>query len=517
MTKIFISYRRSDSQERAHRIADWLVLKYGKDNIFIDVDRIPGGVDFVDVIEESLAASDVLLVVIGDKWDNELANREKSPNIDFVRFEVAYGLKNIPLVIPVLTDHNVSIDKNLLPEDVQGLLQYNFMYARLTDFHQDMQRIRTQLPDPAKKRLPLPFLAIGLIGIVIVAIFLMQVLGGNGTDATITDTPNPVTAAYMTHEAANRPTATATDDAQATIDAIVTELAQTDIAATQVILNQDSTETAIALANRQATQTSAAQALTDEAATQNAQSTANAPTNTPLPTDTPTNTLTPTPPDNFTETAIVQTAISQTQLAVHTQAVQTAVAIDNARSTATAEASQFAPHTQAVETITAIALEYDAETSTAEAATETSRLAVHTQAVQTVTALANGDSIFTETAEARLVAHTQAVETVTAVNIARMTATAETVGQSAISARIRATTGIIRAEPNNRTEIIETLEVGEEISVFAYISTDADSANPYWVQTEDGYIWLGALTTSSQTSIQDAAEDGTIPTIVWNE
>ncbi len=40
MPKIFVSYRRIDSQERAHRIADWLVLKYGRENVFIDVDTI---------------------------------------------------------------------------------------------------------------------------------------------------------------------------------------------------------------------------------------------------------------------------------------------------------------------------------------------------------------------------------------------------------------------------------------------------------------------------------------------
>jgi hypothetical protein len=70
MPKIFISYRRMDSQERAHRIADWLVLKYGKRNVFIDVDRILGGSQFADVIEESVDKSDVVLIVIRDQWVN---------------------------------------------------------------------------------------------------------------------------------------------------------------------------------------------------------------------------------------------------------------------------------------------------------------------------------------------------------------------------------------------------------------------------------------------------------------
>src|SRR5690349_7684265 len=108
MPKIFVSYRRMDSQERAHRIADWLVLKYGEKNIFIDVDTLSGGVDYVADIERALEASDVLLVIIGDKWVDELLRRSENPNeLDLVRKEVAMGLEKISLVIPVLLSEEV--------------------------------------------------------------------------------------------------------------------------------------------------------------------------------------------------------------------------------------------------------------------------------------------------------------------------------------------------------------------------------------------------------------------------
>jgi hypothetical protein len=46
MAKIFISYRRADSQQISGRIHDRLVSAFGKRNIFKDVDDIPPGMDF---------------------------------------------------------------------------------------------------------------------------------------------------------------------------------------------------------------------------------------------------------------------------------------------------------------------------------------------------------------------------------------------------------------------------------------------------------------------------------------
>jgi hypothetical protein len=46
MAKIFLSYRRNDSADAAGRIYDRLEACFGRDNVFMDVDTIPFGVDF---------------------------------------------------------------------------------------------------------------------------------------------------------------------------------------------------------------------------------------------------------------------------------------------------------------------------------------------------------------------------------------------------------------------------------------------------------------------------------------
>jgi hypothetical protein len=46
-TKVFINYRRDDSIGTAGRLHDRLAQTFGQKNIFMDVDSIPAGVDFV--------------------------------------------------------------------------------------------------------------------------------------------------------------------------------------------------------------------------------------------------------------------------------------------------------------------------------------------------------------------------------------------------------------------------------------------------------------------------------------
>lgn len=146
MTKIFISYRRSDSNEHAHHIADWLVQKYKRRNVFIDVDTIRGGADFAHVIEESIQTSDVVLVIIGDNWADEMHNRTMRPDIDFVRFEIHRAMSYAKYIIPVLLHRDVNLDPKLLPPDMQAITRLNYMYVRPhPDFHTDMERIRREI------------------------------------------------------------------------------------------------------------------------------------------------------------------------------------------------------------------------------------------------------------------------------------------------------------------------------------------------------------------------------------
>jgi TIR domain-containing protein len=63
MPGVFISYRREDTAGYSGRLYDHLSRHFGKAHIFIDIDAIPVGHDFVKVIDERIRACDVMIAL----------------------------------------------------------------------------------------------------------------------------------------------------------------------------------------------------------------------------------------------------------------------------------------------------------------------------------------------------------------------------------------------------------------------------------------------------------------------
>jgi len=145
MPVVFISYRRSDSQDVTGRIYDRLVGKFTPKQVFKDVDNIPLGVSFPMHIKQMLGKAGVGLVVIGPTWttatDEEGRRRLDDPN-DFVRLEVEMALRaNMP-VIPILVSNAKMPSANQLPASLQKLVSRNGMAVRPDpDFNNDITRL----------------------------------------------------------------------------------------------------------------------------------------------------------------------------------------------------------------------------------------------------------------------------------------------------------------------------------------------------------------------------------------
>jgi hypothetical protein len=124
MAGIFISYRRGDSSGYAGWLREHLAERFGPERIFMDVDTIEPGSDFVESIEGAVGSCDVLLAVIGDEWlsaaDPEGRRRLESPR-DFVRLEIATALERGVRVIPVLVDGAAMPPVTELPDDLEPL------------------------------------------------------------------------------------------------------------------------------------------------------------------------------------------------------------------------------------------------------------------------------------------------------------------------------------------------------------------------------------------------------------
>ena len=138
--QIFISYRRDDSSGVAGRIYDRLSSHLASNHIFMDVDKIDPGVDFIDAIEKSVASCDALIAVIGRRWlilaDEEGRRRVDNPE-DFVRIEIATALERGVRVIPVLVDGAIMPRSAELPDDLKALARRQALEIRHDRFDDD--------------------------------------------------------------------------------------------------------------------------------------------------------------------------------------------------------------------------------------------------------------------------------------------------------------------------------------------------------------------------------------------
>jgi hypothetical protein len=126
--KIFINYRRDDDPGATGRLFDRLEAHFERDQLFMDVDSIAPGLDFVKVLSEKVTECDVLLAVIGRGWldaaDVTGARRLDNP-ADFVRIEIETALDRGIRVIPVLMNRAIMPPEDGLPPSLKPLAHRN--------------------------------------------------------------------------------------------------------------------------------------------------------------------------------------------------------------------------------------------------------------------------------------------------------------------------------------------------------------------------------------------------------
>lgn len=144
MSRIFISYRRDDTAGHAGRLFDRLCARLGKDSVFMDVEGIEAGLDFVEAIEAAVGSCDVLLAVIGRAWldirDSQGRRRLDDPR-DFIRLETATALARHVRVIPVLVEGAAMPVEEVLPEILQPLARRQAVDLRDSRWEADIENL----------------------------------------------------------------------------------------------------------------------------------------------------------------------------------------------------------------------------------------------------------------------------------------------------------------------------------------------------------------------------------------
>ena len=124
MPKIFICYRRQDSDYPAQYICSKLRQHFGADSIVFDVDSVPLGVDFRKYLNDQVSQCAVLLAIIGDKWLT-LLNEHPAEAPDYVRIELEAALEHDVPVVPVLVREAKMPEAASLPKEISDLAYRN--------------------------------------------------------------------------------------------------------------------------------------------------------------------------------------------------------------------------------------------------------------------------------------------------------------------------------------------------------------------------------------------------------
>ena len=144
MSQVFISYRRRGDSAAGyvHSLRDRLFRRYGRKQVFRDVDRIEYRDDFVQLIKAELEKCRACVVWIDPEWTtcaDERGRRRLDDPDDLVRFEVATALQR-QVAVPVLAGA-APLKSEDLPDDLRPLAHLNALEVRPAHFDRDVDAL----------------------------------------------------------------------------------------------------------------------------------------------------------------------------------------------------------------------------------------------------------------------------------------------------------------------------------------------------------------------------------------
>jgi len=153
--RIFLNYRRKDTEDTAGRLFDALTAHYGEDRVFMDIDDIDPGVDFDQVVHEAVGKCDVLLAMIGPSWltaTDKQGRRRLENSDDYVRVELEVALQRNIRVVPILV-HGVEMPReDELPDGLQRLARKQALGLSNEAWKYDFGRLLAALESAAPRR-----------------------------------------------------------------------------------------------------------------------------------------------------------------------------------------------------------------------------------------------------------------------------------------------------------------------------------------------------------------------------
>ena len=140
---IFISYRRKESLVETRAVYERLRAEFGPESVFIDLEGLEYGLDFVEVLNQQLANCRVMLALMGPDWagSNALMGRRLDDENDFVRIELRTALARSIRVVPVLINGASMPRSDELPADIRSLVRRHALELDFRRFDGDIGRL----------------------------------------------------------------------------------------------------------------------------------------------------------------------------------------------------------------------------------------------------------------------------------------------------------------------------------------------------------------------------------------
>jgi hypothetical protein len=156
---VFINYRGEDSRSYGALLHAELSRRFGPESVFLDVESIPAGADYVEQLLGRVRGARVVLAVIGPRWieaTNGGGGRLIDDPADWVRRELVAAFEAGVRVIPVLTDEVRMPAELELPEELAALARRQFRRLRHREASGDVSRLAADLAeaDPGGWRSP---------------------------------------------------------------------------------------------------------------------------------------------------------------------------------------------------------------------------------------------------------------------------------------------------------------------------------------------------------------------------
>lgn len=138
---VFVSYRRDDASGHAGRLYDHLASRLGHERVFMDLESIQPGHDFVRAIEDALARCEAVIALIGVRWLSAAdadGERRLERHDDFVRLELEAALERSLTIIPVLVQGARMPTEGEVPDSLSAVVRYQALELTERHWHADV-------------------------------------------------------------------------------------------------------------------------------------------------------------------------------------------------------------------------------------------------------------------------------------------------------------------------------------------------------------------------------------------